>query len=186
MSLSFRKIRVSDAALLLKWRTAPDITRHMYTDLVDPSVEKQARWIESVSKQNDFIGFMILDDDSPVGYLCFNDINVVHQRCSTGSYIYDKPARLKYAATMGTYVCNYAFECLNMNKIENYILDANKKVVKLQKLQKSTVVGCLTQHVYKNGQFHDVIIFETLKQNWRQHKQHYSLEHIKQAFEGWD
>lgn len=186
MTLKFTPIQKKDAALLLKWRTAPEITRHMYTDLEDPSVAKQEAWIESIQNRTDYRAYMIVDDDTAVGFLCFSDIDFQHSRCSTGSYIYDREARLKYALTLHTYVCNYVFANLKLNKIVNYILDANEKVVKLQRLHKSRLVGCLKQHVFKNGSFHDVQVFEQLQQDWKNQKQHFSLDKIKAAFEDWN
>ena len=186
MSLSFRRVALKDAELLLQWRTAPEISRHMYTDILDPSIDNQRAWIESLATRKDYRAYMIIDEQSPVGFLCFSDINFDHFHCSTGSYIYPRHARLKYALTLHTYVCNYAFECLGMNKIVNYILGANDKVIKLQKLHRSRLVGVLEQHVYKYGQFHDVHIFEQLRDNWKQQKQHFPLATIKAAFTDWN
>lgn len=43
MALNFKRVDVNDAELLLKWRTTPEITKHMFTDLENPSVDKQDR-----------------------------------------------------------------------------------------------------------------------------------------------
>jgi len=186
MGLKFVRMQRSDAALLLKWRTAPQITQHMYTDIESPSIAKQEAWIESMSARDNYRGYMILDDLNPVGFLCFTDIDSINQRCSTGSYIYEREARLKYALTLHTYICNYAFEKLKVNKIVNYVMDANAKVIKLQTLHKTRLVGCLKQHVYKQGKFHDVHVFEQLKEDWSQQKQHFDLSIIKAAFKDWE
>jgi len=186
MALNFKRVEISDAQLLLTWRTDPEITKHMFTDLEQPSLEKQQQWISSLDHKSDYRAYMIQDDGNSVGFLCFSDIDQFHQRCSTGSYIYDKHARLKYGATLHTYICNYAFEQLKLNKIVNYILGANDKVVKLQKLHKTRLVGLLKQHIYKNDQFHDLHIFEQLKQDWSAQKQHFSLTTISAAFNDWD
>ena len=186
MALNFRRMQCSDAALLLKWRTAPEISKHMYTDLVEPSETKQVAWINAMNARKNYLGYMILDDSQAVGFLCFTDIDYNHKRCSTGSYIYEREARLKYALTLHTYICNYVFAKLKLNKIVNYVMDANAKVVKLQKLHKTKLVGCLHQHIYKHGKFHDVHVFEQLKEDWSQQKQHFDLTTIKAAFDDWN
>ncbi|MBO1256010.1 GNAT family N-acetyltransferase [Alteromonas sp. 5E99-2] len=186
MALYFKRIDVNDAALLLEWRTSPEITKGMYTDLVDPTIAKQVSWIESLQGRDDYRGYMILDDKEPVGFLCFDDINYQHQRCSTGSYIYSREARLKYAVTLHTYICNYVFYQLKLNKIVNYILDANEKVVKLQSIHKTRYVGYLRQHISKNNELLDVHIFEQLKEDWNKQKQHFSLDTIKAAYNDWE
>jgi UDP-4-amino-4,6-dideoxy-N-acetyl-beta-L-altrosamine N-acetyltransferase len=186
MALNFKRLETCDAELLLHWRTDPDITKHMYTDLIEPSLEKQIAWIESMQKREDYRGYMIQNAGVSVGFLCFNDIDFTHLRCSTGSYIYPRSARLQYAVTLHTYICNYVFYQLKLNKIINYVLDANEKVVKLQSLHKTRLVGHLKQHIYKNNEFLDVHIFEQLKDDWCNQKQHFSLEKIKAAFNDWD
>ncbi|WP_372872413.1 UDP-4-amino-4,6-dideoxy-N-acetyl-beta-L-altrosamine N-acetyltransferase [Shewanella sp.] len=185
MGLRFTRITGDDAELLLKWRTDPEITKNMFTDLVNPSVESQRRWIESLTGREDYRAYMIRDEQTPIGFLCFTDIDWHNKKCSTGSYIYDRPARLKYGVTMHTYICNYVFHRLGMNKIVNLVMNANEKVVKLQLLHKTRLVGVFKQHIFKYGEFHDVHVFEQLKEDWILQKQHYSLEHIAAAFNDW-
>lgn len=186
MTLSFKHITSTDAELLLKWRTAQEITKHMFSDLQDPSIEKQYQWIDSLANRKDYFAYMIQDNGHSIGFLCFTDIDFANQRCSTGSYIYEREPRLKYGLTLHTYICNYAFHKLQCNKIINYILDANEKVVKLQKLHKSRFVGILKQHIFKNGTFYDVHVFEQLKEDWVNQKQHFTLDIIRDAFDNWD
>ncbi|MCL1036430.1 UDP-4-amino-4,6-dideoxy-N-acetyl-beta-L-altrosamine N-acetyltransferase [Shewanella submarina] len=185
MGLKFKRMTPDDAELLLKWRTHPEITKNMFTDLVNPSVESQRNWIISASQREDYRGYLICDDDTPIGFLCFADIDFHNQRCSTGSYIYERDARLKYGVTLHTYICNYVFHCLNLNKIVNYVMNANAKVLKIQMLHKTRLVGLLKEHILKNGEFHDVHVFEQLKSDWQSQKQHFSLEHIKAAYNDW-
>lgn len=186
MGLKFKRVDISDAELLLTWRTAPEISQHMFTDLHEPSIAKQRAWIISLTERADYRAYMICDDKTPIGYLCFDNIDKQHQRCSTGSYIYPREARLKYGVTLHTYICNYVFHNLKLNKIVNYVMNANEKVLKLQLLHKTRLVGCLKQHIYKQDQWHDVHIFEQLKQDWSKQKQHFSLDEIKAAFDDWE
>ena len=65
-------------------------------------------------------------------------------------------------------------------------MNANDKVLKLQLLHKTRLVGCLQQHIFKNNQWHDVHVFEQLKQDWAAQKQHYSLADIAAAFDDWE
>lgn len=186
MSLKFKAITEDDAELLLKWRTDPEITKNMFTDLSNPSVASQQAWIRSVNQRDDFRGYLICDDDTPVGFLCFSDIDWHNQRCSTGSYIYDRAPRLKYSATLHTYICNYVFHCLKLNKIVNYVMNANEKVLKIQLLHKTRLVGHFKEHIFKHGKFHDIHIFEQLKSDWINQKQHFPLSQIQAAFDDWN
>lgn len=185
MSLHFKRVTESDAELLLKWRTDPEITRHMFTDLMDPNIEQQKAWINSLATREDYIAYVVYDDEQAVGFICFSDINKLHQRCSTGTYIYERPARIKYAATLNTYVCSYAFYRLQCNKIIDEVLGANESIIKLQKLYKARLVGYLRQHIFKSGHFHDVYIFEHLKEDWEKEHHPFGVEHVKKTFDDW-
>lgn len=186
MGLKFKRVTLDDAARLLQWRTDPEISKNMFTDLHQPTLAKQQAWIASLATRHDYLAYIIYDDTTPVGFLCFDSIDYHHQRCSTGSYIYEREARLKYGATLHTFICNYVFHKLQLNKIVNYIMNANDKVLKLQLLHKTRLVGCLKQHIFKNNQWHDVHVFEQLKQDWAAQKQHYNLADIAAAFEDWE
>ena len=45
MPFRFRPPLSDDAAMILGWRTRPDITRFMVTDIEDPDVERQKAWL---------------------------------------------------------------------------------------------------------------------------------------------
>ena len=64
-------------------------------------------------------------------------------------------------------------------------MGANEKVVKLQTLHKTRHVGCLKDHIFKYGEYHDVHLFEILKSDWESQKQRFSLDQLKSAFEDW-
>lgn len=167
------------------WRTDPEIARFMYTDLSEPSIDRQKAWIASVNNRQDYRAFMILDESTPIGFLSYSDIDYLHKRCSTGSYIYERQYRLKFAVTLHAYICSYAFDRLGCHKIVNSVMGGNEAVIKLQTLHKTRLVGCLKEHIYKNGQFHDVHLFELLKSDWEQQQKPFSKERIKAAFADW-
>jgi RimJ/RimL family protein N-acetyltransferase len=186
MSITFHSPSVDDAALLLKWRTDPEISRNMFTDLEHSDLSVQKKWVKSVLIRKDYVSFIIHDEGKPVGFLSFNDIDYKNKKCSSGSYIYCKKARLKLAVTLHSYICSFAFYCLGMNKIVNLILDVNENVIKIQQLHNTQFVGILREHIYKNGEFYDVHIFEQLRSTWEERKQRFEVSHMREAFKGWN
>lgn len=185
MTLSFKRVTESDAELLLQWRTDPEIAKFMFTDLDNPSVEKQKKWIASLADRKDYRAYMIQDDLTSVGFVSFSEIDFVNKRCSTGLYIYVKEARLKFASTIHEYISYYIFHRLQCNKLMTQILDSNKKAIKLQALLHNHYVGCLQQHIFKNNTFHDVHVYEVLHEDWARIPRFFSAEQLKNAFDDW-
>lgn len=185
MSLFFTRVTEADAGLLLKWRSSPEITKHMFSDLSNNTIEEQKKWIRSLANRQDYRAYIIKDDLQPIGFLAFTDIDFTHKRCSTGLYIYEKVAGLKYAVTLNYYISHYIFRRLGCNKIVLYILTSNEKAMKMQEKNGARFVGCLRQHIFKNNEFHDVNIYEALKEEWEYQRPVFSLEHIQNAFDDW-
>jgi UDP-4-amino-4,6-dideoxy-N-acetyl-beta-L-altrosamine N-acetyltransferase len=185
MSLRFKRVTESDAQLLLTWRSDPELSKHLFTDLKNTTVEQQKLWIRSLAQRKDYRAYMIQDGDKPIGFLTFSEIDEVNKRCSPGLYIYDKAAGLKYAITLHYYISAYVFQRLKSNKLMTQVLASNEKAQKIQKLKKNRLVGCLKQHIFKNNTFHDVYLYEALREDWERETKIVSEEIIHNAFDDW-
>ena len=184
MALNFRKVKLQDAAMILKWRTDPEITRYLFTD-IDPDVTAQENWIRRCETRADFFHFIIYVDDRPIGYLRFADYDSHNRRCSTGNYIYQSDDRRRYAGLLHTFIMDYAFFKLDCHKIVNSFMVGNDRVVKIQQVLKFTYVGLYRDHNFKHDHFYDVHVFELLRGEWETHRRLYSRAETKAAFEDW-
>jgi len=178
----FRRPTLDDAELLLRWRTDPVITRFMFTDIENPDVERQRAWLQAMEQRKDFSHFIIEHEGRPVGYLSYSEIDRVHRRCSSGSYIAEEQDRRKIAGFLHTFIMDYCFHGLGMNKLINYFMEGNDNVIRIQRVLKAREVGVLRQHVHKHGRFHDVLVFETLKSEWETHPRLFPRETTLAAF----
>jgi len=183
----FRRPTLDDAAMLLRWRTDPVITRFMFTDLENPDVERQRAWLQAMEQRRDFRHFIIEhreegQEGRPVGYLSYSEIDMVHRRCSSGSYVAEEQDRRKLAGFLHSFIMDYCFYGLEMNKLVNYFMEGNDGVIRIQRIVKSREVGVLRQHVFKGGRFHDVFIFETLRSDWETHPHLFPRETTLAAF----
>ena len=183
-SYRFRRVNVGDAEMLLSWRTRADITRYMFTDLEHASVEKQQEWIESCEGREDYRHFIALQDEIPVGYVSYGEIDKHNRHCVSGAYIADASARTGLGAFLIWFVHDYAFYSMGMNKVRHIVMDINKPILRSHKFHKYHFVGVLQQHILKNGQYHDVHLFEMLKEDWEKRPYRpYSLEQSVSLFE---
>lgn len=171
--------------MLMDWRSRPDITEHMFTD-IDPDLDRQSAWIRDRAADAGFAHYVIRLDGSPVGYLSFTDMDRRHRRCSTGSYVAVAEARTAVSHGLNTFICDYVFHHLDFHKILNCFMGSNSKIIRMQKLLNYTYVGCFRDHIVKNGQFHDVHYFEMTRDEWTgQGRRMHPLDLSAAAFEDW-
>mgnify|MGYP000903932208 CR=1 FL=1 len=183
MPFRFRPPTLDDAPLLLRWRTDPAITRFMYTDIDDPNEERQRAWLETMARRADFRHFVIEHAGRPIGYLSYSDIDRVHRRCSSGSYIGDRSAGGTVAGLLNTFILDYCFYGLGMHKIVNSFMAGNDAVIRIQRLLKFREVGVLRDHIVKYGRFHDVTLFEMTREEWESLHHPFPRDHTLAAFE---
>ncbi|MCI8814675.1 MAG: GNAT family N-acetyltransferase, partial [Lachnospiraceae bacterium] len=95
--ISIRKIREQELALVLKWRTDPDISKYMKSDF-RATLEMQKQWYADVQKDNSKRYWMIEIDSVPVGVICLTDMDYNLKTCEWGYYIAEKAQRSFAAA----------------------------------------------------------------------------------------
>ena len=181
MSFSFRRPTQDDAELILGWRTKPEITRHMFTD-IPYDIERQRRWLAECEQRGDYEHFVISFANEPVGMLTFAQIDRVSRHCVPGIYMDLAPGRRALAGLINTYLADYAFVRLNMNKILYYIMAANENFIRASRWLKVREVGVLKDHVFKNGAYHDVHIFELKRDFWETTPRLFKFETTLAAF----
>jgi RimJ/RimL family protein N-acetyltransferase len=183
MNIAFRKPTINDAELLLGWRSQARVNSMMFTDVYSCDIEKQKKWLGLSAQREDYEHFIILGDQQPVGFLSYSEIDRVKGCCSCGSYFGSVESARKYGGYMHTYFMDYIFYVLNLRKYVVNIIDANPRVLKLQRLLGLRDVGVLKEHILKNNIYRDVYIFELLKKDWESHRwDTHSIEESLKAF----
>jgi len=183
----FRRPTADDAAMILGWRTRPDVTRFMYSDIEDPDLDHQLVWINLMGKREDYRHFVVEQDDRPIGYLSYSDIDRRNRRCSSGFYLVDSDDRRRFAANLaGAYIFDYCFHALGMRKLVNGFMEGNERLVRVQRLIGFRDVGVLRRHIWKYGRWHDVYVLELLKEDYDAQPRRISLERTRVAFDSWE
>lgn len=182
MPFRFRPPQPDDAAMLLDWRTRPDITRFMYTDIEDPDVGRQRAWLAAMAEREDFRHFVVEAEGRPIGYLSYAEIDRRNGRCSVGSYVADAADRRRFAGFLPPFHADYAFHVLGMNKLVNTFMEGNERVVRFQRLLGYRDVGVFRRHVRKYGRWHDVWVLELLHETYESRPRVFPLDHTLAAF----
>jgi len=106
--ISFRKISRDDLPLILSWRTDPEITRYMTTD-IEYDLQRQIKWFEEVvSPQEHTQHWLITHKERPIGVLNLDDYNLRLNTTSWGYYIGDSESKF-LGGLIPAYFYNYMF-----------------------------------------------------------------------------
>lgn len=178
----FRRPVPDDAGMLLRWRTDPEVTRYMFTDIENPDIERQRVWLAGLAGRPDFSHFIMTTGGRDIGYLSYSSIDRHHGHCSSGSYVALPDDRRKLAGLIYPFIMDYCFFTLGMNKLVNYFMAGNENVIRIQRTLRMHEVGVLRQHVFKDGRYHDVHIFEFLREDWEKHRSPFPREVTLAAF----
>jgi len=180
--LHFRRPAAEDAAMLLDWRTDPEIARNMFSE-VGYDLDRQRAWLESVSARADYSHFLILTEGTPIGYLSYSAIDRRNLHCVPGFYVGAREHRARAAGYLHWFIMTYAFERLGMNKVVSQIMDCNPRMVRSLRLLKMEEVGVHRRHVLKSDGWHDVHLFELHREVWERQPQPFPRDEILAAFE---
>ena len=165
--ISFRKVTEGDLEMILCWRTKPEVTRYMTSD-IDFDLEKQRRWYEDVvCKRSPPEHWVILQDEQPIGLLNLAEYDQVAQQTSWGFYIGEVDS-WRVGGLIPVYFYNYMFLRRDplIKKIVGHVFNLNIKVLQIHRFHGCIEVGVLKDHVCKNNQFYDITLIEMTRERW--------------------
>ena len=168
--LTYPKPGQEHAELLLAWRTRPDITQYLLTD-IEPDIEAQRRWLAACETKTGFVHRLIAVDDIPVGYCSITTTDEAAQIGTIGVYLAEKSSRSGIASFNFIHILNHAFLTLGLYKLVNHIMGANDRVIRSQVMNGYRPVGILREHAVKYGQRHDLHVFEQRCADWLAHRE---------------
>jgi len=157
---------------VLKWRTQPEVTRYMYSD-VEYDMNRQRQWYTQIKDSLSEKYWIVELKGEAVGVISLNDLNITHQRTSWGYYIGEERARL-YGGFVPLYLYNYVFNQLGLHKITAEVMAGNDNVIKLHRSHGYREVGIYYDQIYKYGEYHNVHILELLKTDWQAKHERYA------------
>lgn len=182
LHLTFRRVKIADAEMLLEWRTRPEITRYMYSDL-DHDIEAQRLWIADCEGAVDYRHFVIEYDGAPSGYLSFSRIDPEKRQCTTGFYIAERGLGQRFAGVLDLCMVDYAFAVLDVDRIENGVLEGNERSVVFHEKAGFQRIAGQARHVVKKGATIDVHVYALERANWQNKSRPFPLEDSLAAFE---
>lgn len=165
MAIRLREIRPEDSEQMRVWRNLPEVSKYMYTSQYISS-EEHARWF--VEMQNDASAhyWIIEVDGKGVGVANITDMDERNRRCYWGFYLAEEIRGKGVGSYVWYFLLNYVFEELGLNKLCAEVLSWNENALAMYDKYGFRNEGLLREHIIKDGQHFDVVMFGILRNDW--------------------
>lgn len=179
MKIKLRNIANEDLEKIREWRMKPSVTKYMNTDPV-LTLEGQKKWFKKIQSDPTCKYWIIDVDNVGIGLLGVIDIDEVNRRCSWVWYIGEDDYRGKgIAKKIQLNLYDYVFYELGMNRLYSHILKFNEHEINNVHIKCGyEIEGTLKEHVYKNGEYLDVVVMGITVSRWESIKREFKYEKI--------
>jgi len=162
--LLLREWRDSDIPQLLPLRNDVPMQLQLMTRPRPNSGASVRDWLTAKSKQSEVVLFIIAAqaDDSVLGYLQLNHIDVVNRHASLGICLASSAQGQGHGRAACEAAFAYASETLCLRKITLEVLAENTRAIALYEKLDFRHVGTLTAHYLQDNRWHDVVLMERM------------------------
>lgn len=165
--------------MIRNWRNSSEVSKYMYTnDFI--TADQQKEWFRQIKDDQTKKYWIIKVDDKYVGVVNLYDIDKRNKRCYWAYYLAESSIRGKgLGRLIELNIIKYIFEDLGLNKLCCEVLSFNEIVVKIHKKYGSKIEGHFREHIFKDGEFHDILCMGILKEEWSEIKKNFDFDIIK-------
>lgn len=150
--------------MVLKWRTSDYVTKYMYTD-ISYDMQKQRDWFQKVKNDVNSYYWILENKGEYIGLVSLTDINTLNKRAYWNFYMGEQKFSM-LAGFIGPFLYNFAFDAFDLNKLMGEVMEDNEAVRSLHLKLGTREVGFFKDHIWKNGRFHNVYLYEMTKEDW--------------------
>lgn len=171
--VTLRAVEETDFDLLFYLINAPEIECMTENFHLPISSSEQKKWMQNYSNTMSDIRLMIeLNNGNTIGMIMLNDIDLINGSAGISYKISASPQdRIPGDITDAIDgMLNFAFNELRLNCVISATLDYNVFSLKLMRKMHFTQEGVLRKRIYKNGEFHDQIIFSILSSEFKEYR----------------
>jgi UDP-4-amino-4,6-dideoxy-N-acetyl-beta-L-altrosamine N-acetyltransferase len=156
-----------DLTAVLGWRNHPDIRRHMRTQH-EISLDEHTAWFERASQDKSRCLLIVEEVDVALGFVHFS--NVSSGGVSDWGFYARPDAPRGAGRKLGRAALNHAFRRLELHKVCGQVLGQNEASLRFHENLGFTLEGVLRQQALINGQYHDMVCFGLLREEWMLHQ----------------
>lgn len=173
-SVFFRAFEPEDYILINRWRNDPEIQKLTAGTFRYVSSEMEKGWVQSKMLNNTKdIYLAICLQECPqvmIGYTSINDIDYIHRSAHGGGVVIGDPEFRDGAIRLevGSKIRQYVFETLNMHRFSGACLADHLTSRITIEASGFVLEGCKREVIFKNGKYHDLLIYSLLRDEYYQ------------------
>jgi RimJ/RimL family protein N-acetyltransferase len=168
-----RPVKRTDIEFFLKWFNDPEVTQYlsMYLPMTEMGEEKFIESLGATASGKDAM-FIIEaiegDGNKPIGCISLDNIHSKDHHAVFGIAIGEKDHWSKGYGTEATrLIIRYGFDQLNLHRINSFAVSFNERSLRLHLSVGFTEEGRQREAVFKNGDYHDHVVFGLLRKEWK-------------------
>ena len=166
--VTLRPIKNTDNDILYSLINNQDIINSVVGFSFPTNESEHIDWIKKQSENKNNARFMIDFKDQTVGYIGLSNINIVNRSGELGIKILSTKFHGKGIGTNAVQLLvKYAFDYLNLRRIETSILEDNIKSLNLfSKKLNWSYEGKKISSVYRKGTYHNEVLFALINSHY--------------------
>lgn len=163
-----RAIEESDLEFLRDMINDPEVEKMVEGTSFPVSKQDQFKWYESLKNSENNLRCIIENgNEEAVGYISLSNIDWKNRTSFLGFKISSKQRRQGYAKDSISTLIKYAFEELNLNRIESTIIEYNKPSLNLLTKKLDWMIeGNIRKSVFKNNKYNNQYLVSILKSDY--------------------
>ena len=167
-----RPVQKADLETTIRWKNDPQIREHARGYRFPVTEEMEERWLETVvndqSRTRVVFAIEALQDDAFIGFIHLNRIDWISRWSYFGVVLGESAYHGKgMAADSMDVLFRYAFDALNLRKICLEVASFNDAAIRLYRQYGFVDQGVLSEHLYLEGVYHDVVTMRLLATEFR-------------------
>jgi len=172
-SVLLRPVKKSDISYFLKWFNDPEVIQYLgiYLPMTEMYEEKYIEELGTTRARSDAPFVIEVTEGAstkPIGNCRLHGIDSKDHNATFGIVIGEKGYWNKsYGTEAARLLINYGFQQLNLHRISSSAVAFNERSIRLHKKVGFQEEGRLRQAMFKNGQYHDLVQFGILREEWR-------------------
>ncbi len=151
----------------VRWLNDPEVTRYM-TLTAGVTIGMEEEWFQKVQKRDtDFVWAIHDERNRHIGFTGLHAIDWRHRRATSGTVIGEKDAwRRGYGVDVMRVRTKFAFETLNLHRLESEAYDGNVASQKALERVGYRREGIFRKRFWSEGRWHDAIRYAILDEEY--------------------
>ncbi len=172
--LWFRAPEVADVPRVTTWINDPRVRKHLATRVFPFAQHAEEEWLKRANADpTQAVGDRVVllfgphGADAPIGSTGFHGLNWIARRAEWGILIGDPEHwNQGHGREVARRMLQYAFEELNLNRVELRVNAANPAGIKAYEAAGFVREGTLRQAAWVDGRHEDILMMSVLRQEW--------------------